>query len=90
MIGADLWALCWSQDQGALHIETIGEHMAENLDALIANRPGDYRLVHVGTRAEVDAAAADLRQALSARRDARAHLPAASPKSDPNHAEAAC
>lgn len=55
------WVLCWSQSQNALHVETLTQHASKNREAYADNRPGDYRLLLVGTRAEVDATAASIR-----------------------------
>ena len=66
MMNADQWVPCWSQRQNALHVETLQEHAALNREACAANRPGDYRLLFVGTRAEVYGAADAIRQTLRA------------------------
>ncbi len=89
MMDDELWVLAWSQRQNALHVETLHRHTELNREACAANRAGDYRLLFVGSRSEVDSAAEKLRPTL-ARRNARAHLPCAGSISDPNHAEAAC
>lgn len=67
MIAADAWALCWSQSQSALHVETMRDHLANNCAACAADRPGDFRVLHVGSRADVDAAAVRVSAALQAR-----------------------
>lgn len=58
------WALCWSCSQNALHVETLAQHCSANRAAYADNRPGDYRLLLVGTKAEVDATAASIRQTM--------------------------
>ena len=55
------WVLLWSQAQNALHVETLAQHTSKNSEAYADNRPGDCRLLLVGTRAEVDATAASIR-----------------------------
>ena len=76
------WALLWSQQQNALHVETLAQHCSANRQAYADNRSGDYRMLLVGTRGEVDATAASIRPTLATRAQAHA-LPA------PNHAEVA-
>ena len=58
----DLFALLWSHEQNAMHIETLDESFAANRRAYTDNRPGDYRVLMVGYREEVDAAARSCRQ----------------------------
>ena len=55
------WVLLWSQRQNALHVETLAQHTSTNRAAYADDAPGDYRLLLVGTRAEVDATAASIR-----------------------------
>lgn len=54
------YVLLWSHAQNALHVETLAVHTSRNRQAYAENRPGDYRLLLVGTRAEVDATAASI------------------------------
>ena len=61
----DQWCLCWSQRQNALHVEPFERHIQANREALMEGRGGDYRLLAVGTREEVDAAANTLRPAVT-------------------------
>jgi len=63
-MGQEQWVLAWSQRQNALHVETLERHMQLNREACVDNRPGDYRLLRIGTRAEVDATANSIRPAL--------------------------
>lgn len=58
------YVLLWSQRQNALHIETLEKHTSLNRAAYADNAPGDYRMLLLGTRAEVDATAASIRQTL--------------------------
>jgi len=58
------YVLLWSQRQNALHTETLEKHTSLNRAAYADNEPGDYRMLLVGTRAEVDATAASIRQTL--------------------------
>ena len=61
------WALLWSRSQNALHVETLAQHCSGNRQAYAENRPGDYRLLLVGTRSEVDTTAASIRQTMATR-----------------------
>jgi hypothetical protein len=70
------WALCWSASQNALHVETLAQHCSKNREAYAGNRPGDYRLLLVGTRAEVDATAASIRPTMVQREAGRARVAA--------------
>lgn len=63
----DLWVLAWSQRQNALHIEPLQRHTSLNREAYADNRPGDYRMLLVGAKADVDATAASIRPTLIAR-----------------------
>ena len=65
------WVLLWSCAQNALHVETLAQHTSTNRQAYAENRPGDYRLLLVGTRAEVDATAASIRPTIVARKIGR-------------------
>lgn len=62
----EVYVLLWSQRQGALHVETLDDHLQANRRAVLNNTPGDYRAVHMGNRAEVDAWAELLRPKLDA------------------------
>jgi hypothetical protein len=59
--------LLWSQTQNALHIETLAKHASLNRAAYADNTPGDFRLLVVGTRAEVEATAANIRPTMALR-----------------------
>lgn len=61
------YVLLWSQSQNALHIETLAKHASLNRAAYADNTPGDYRLLVVGTRDEVDATAASIRPTMALR-----------------------
>ena len=61
------WVLLWSHAQNALHVETLTQHTSLNRQAYADNRPGDYRLLLVGTKAEVDATASSIRPTVQAR-----------------------
>ena len=73
---AEQWALLWSQAQNALHVETLAQHTSSNRQDYADNRPGDYRLLLVGTRAEVDATAASIRQTMVQREAGRVRVAA--------------
>lgn len=61
------WVLLWSQRQNALHIETLDTMYTNNRNAYRDNRAGDYRLLLIGTREEVDATAESLRNTIANR-----------------------
>lgn len=65
------WVLLWSQRQNALHVETLDRHTSLNRTAYAENRPGDYRLLLAGTRAEVDTTAASIRPTMEHREAGR-------------------
>lgn len=73
---AEQWVLCWSCSQNALHVETLERHTSMNRAAYADNRPGDYRLLLVGTRAEVDSTAASIRPTMAQREAGRARVAA--------------
>lgn len=58
------YVLLWSRRQNALHIETLERHTSVNRQAYADNRPGDYRLLLIGTRAEVESTEASIRPTL--------------------------
>ena len=62
------FVLLWSQQQNALHIETLERHASLNREAFAADKPGDYRLLLVGTRADADNGAALIRKTLAERK----------------------
>lgn len=64
--------LLWSQRQNALHIETLDQHLSLNRQAYRDNQGGDYRVMFIGTREEVDNAATALRNTISDRSKHRA------------------
>lgn len=67
----DQFVLLWSQCQNALHIEPLAKHTSLNRAAYADNAPGDYRLLLIGTRIEVDATAASIRPTLEQREAGR-------------------
>lgn len=68
---AEQWVLLWSCSQNALHVETLERHTSMNRQAYSDNRPGDYRLLLIGTRAEVDATTASIRPTMVQREAGR-------------------
>lgn len=70
------WVLLWSCAQNALHVETLAQHTSTNREAYAQNRPGDFRLLLVGTRAEVDATAASIRPTMVQREAGRVRVAA--------------
>ena len=71
-MNSERWVLLWSQRQNALHVETLERHASSNREAYADNRAGDYRLLLVGTRDEVEATAAAIRPTLAQRESLRA------------------
>lgn len=67
---AEQWALLWSRSQNVLHFETLVDHIKANRTAYAENRPGDYRLLLIGTRGEVEATAASIKPTLTKRQQA--------------------
>lgn len=63
----DQWCLCWSQEQNAFHIEPLETHVATNRRAYRENKPGDYRVLHIGTREMVDSMAVNAGGTLASR-----------------------
>ena len=61
------FVLAWSQRQNAFHVEPLAHHIASNRAALTDGRGGDYRLIAVGSREEVDRAADVLRPGITSR-----------------------
>lgn len=61
------FVLLWSQRQNALQIEPLAKHTSLNRAAYADNTPGDYRLLLIGTRIEVDTTAASIRPTLDQR-----------------------
>lgn len=61
------WALLWSHKQNALHIEPLERMFSMNRQAYRDNKGGDYRLLLIGTRADVDATADSLRSTMARR-----------------------
>ena len=50
---ADQWVLCWTQTKNTLHIESLETHLSLNCQSFVKNLSGDYRVLQIGTRAEV-------------------------------------
>lgn len=61
------WVLLWSQKQNALHVETLPETLAINRRACIHNKPGDYRVLMVGSHEDVSATSRSFVQMLQQR-----------------------
>lgn len=66
-IDDEMWVLLWSYKQNALHIEPLERTLALNRRAYTDNKPGDYRLLFVGYREDVDAASRACRNTLKGR-----------------------
>lgn len=68
----EVWVLCWSHSQNALHVELLAEMLRTNVEAFHENRSLDYVPLQIGTRADVDWAANHVRPAVYAREEAHA------------------
>jgi len=64
------WVLLWSQKQNALHVETLPETLAINRRACMQNKPGDYRVLMVGSHEDVSATSRSFARMLEQRRSA--------------------
>jgi len=51
---SNLWVLCWTQTKNTLHIEQLETHLSLNCQSFLKNLSGDYRVLQIGTRAEVE------------------------------------
>jgi hypothetical protein len=68
--------LLWSQRQNTLRIDTLAQHTSANRAAYADNLPGDDRMLLVGTLAEVQATAANIRPTLERRAQQPQQVPA--------------
>lgn len=66
----DQWTLLWSQQQNALHIETLSETFNINRRACMHNKPGDYRVLMIGCREDVSETFRSFQRMLNQRRSA--------------------
>lgn len=66
-----LWVLLWSRQQNAFHVEDLTVMLSRNRQAYACNAGGDYRVLHIGYREEVDATAEACRATLQRRGTAR-------------------
>lgn len=89
MIGQP-YVLLWSEQLNATKVQTLEACMSETRQAYADNTGGDWRVMLVGNKVDVNATADSIRPTLLARRHAHAHLPTPAGFLDPNHAEAAC
>ncbi len=62
-----LWALEWSQRQNTFHVQPLHDALSANRSAYTGNAKGDYRILHIGYRDEVDAMADACRGTLQRR-----------------------
>lgn len=62
------WALLWSHEQNALHVETLSETFAINRRACMHNQPGDYRVLMIGCREDVSETFRSFQRMLDQRR----------------------
>lgn len=60
-------ALLWSHRQNALHIEPLEATLSANRIAYRDNKGGDYRVLFMGEKAEVEKAADAIRHTLAGR-----------------------
>lgn len=66
-----LWVLLWSRQQNAFHVEELTVMLSRNRQAYARDVGGDYRVLHIGYREEVDATAEACRATLQRRAPAR-------------------
>ena len=69
---SDQWVLEWSKRQNAFHIQEVAGMVEKNLNAMLNNQGGDYIVLCVGTRGEVDKQADRFRHYLMQRENASA------------------
>ena len=62
-----LWVLLWSRQQNAFHVEQLDSMLRTNRTAYSENKPGDYRVLHIGYREDVDGLADSCRGTLKSR-----------------------
>lgn len=60
----ETWVLLWSAKQNCLHIEPEALMFKRNRERFAAGHAGDYVPMFSGLRADIDAAAAALRQTI--------------------------
>lgn len=61
------WCLLWSQQQNALHIEPLALMLTNNRNAYRDDAVGDFRVLLVGTRSEVEVTAQSLGSTIASR-----------------------
>jgi len=64
---ADVWVVLWSQSQNALHVERLSDMVESNRTAFLENRRMDYVPLGVGSRAEIESIANEVRPTVYAR-----------------------
>lgn len=62
-----VWVLLWSQQQGALHVETLDSMMNAHAEAFREDRALQYIPLIVGDRAAIDAVAEAIRPTVAKR-----------------------
>lgn len=63
----ELWALLWSKKSNGFHMEMLDQTVKAGRKFFANNASDDYLLIGVGTYAEVDALADELRPTVIAR-----------------------
>lgn len=62
-----LWVLLWSQQQNAFSVEPLQTMLTRNRCDYADDRPGDYRVLHIGYQEDVDATAKACSSTIGAR-----------------------
>ena len=70
-MGDGLWVLLWSCQQNDFHVEELTVMLSRNRQAYAQDAGGDYRVLHIGYREDVDATAEACRATLQGREPAR-------------------
>jgi len=68
---ADTWVLLWSQQQGFMHVETVGEMLASHQDAFISDSVLQYIPLAFGSRTTIDKLSEQLDPTMAERYNAR-------------------
>lgn len=61
------WALLWSKQQNALHVEPVERMLSLNRVAYREDAGGDYRVLFLGSQQEVNEAAEAVRATMTSR-----------------------
>lgn len=62
-----MWALLWSQKHNSTSVEKLEQVLSINRIAYTNNSAGDYRVLFIGSRSEMDEAAEAVRSTIAKR-----------------------